>query len=199
MIACAPCLQSGKSLSFIAHHVIADLESVFPEFAGEITYDSIGFGSGSLFGLHCLARSSKKRGPKAKFEYLHEELSAKMLKLDPIVLEILGWKLDEELGRVVSIVTGRAFSMTDTEHICCKVYVCIANSHPSRTISDTPRCSSGYCWPLPDNHGWAEQHEKFFRVVLRLFRGATFDETCPVRCIMKEFPHQLQYQNGNFV
>ena len=197
MILCAPCLQKGQSLSFIAHHVIADLESVYPEFAGEVSFDSIGFGYGSLFGLTCLTRDIKSKSKKMKFEHLHRELIGKILTLDKKVLSILGW--EETNGKITSIITGREFSMTDTEHVCCKVYVSIANSHPSRTISETPSCFAGYCWPLPTDYTWADQHEEMFSRCLKLFRDATFKPDCSVGKVMRNFPHQLTYQEGVYL
>ena len=56
---CGENFQQNKDLRFNAHQCLADVESAFPGFAGEVTYDSIGFGHGSEEGRTILMRSKK--------------------------------------------------------------------------------------------------------------------------------------------
>jgi hypothetical protein len=152
----AACIEGCRDpdnaqLMQIMHQTIADVERFLPDFAGEVTIESIATGYGSQFGLRVLF--SKKSGmDDEKYRYLlklfHEELTATMQAMSDTALFCLGYKKRSD-GTIVSVFNGRKRSYTDTEHLCCKLYICIVLTHPSRTVSDSPNTHSHFAWPLP--------------------------------------------------
>lgn len=60
----------------------------------------------------------------------------------------------ELLPRIVSIFTGRDFSLADTEHWLCKIWIVVMYSHASRDLSKEPQASSQATYPVPEHPAW---------------------------------------------
>ena len=188
--------EDSSSLRFIIHHAIADVESLIPEFAGEVTMDSIQTGYGAQFTLKVLTRFLPK-GTRyvARLCGVHLELCAVLVQLAKDcanVLLAMGYRYDNLSQHIVSIFTGRIFSLTDTEHICCKVYICIALAHPSRTITDWPTTHAAHCWPIP---GDDNKREWMMRVLdcFGVIRAACATDE-GLACLEK-YNHQLKFHD----
>jgi hypothetical protein len=139
---------------FICHQAVADLEGFFIEFAGDVTIDSVMIGSGGRNGVAMI-----------NVEYTGKTYQDKMVGFYPMHRNLL---LDDknanqreallyentEDGELRSKHTGRPFSIIDTEHVCCKVYIAVTCSHSSR-YAQTPHFYKSYCWPPPGDPDWA--------------------------------------------
>lgn len=203
-------IQPGKPLQFIVHQALADVESAFPGFAGEVTYQSLGLGHGSENGLKIMKRMLRKAAPNEEktnmkrkseqeaFEELHCAIITQMRKMLEYVYEtsgvkgvdvllLAGWRWDGTTFEFVSVLTGRCFSMSDTEHLCCKVYICVVIAHSSRTISKTPHCYAQHCWPVPTEQHWAASTEHAFAAIRELYH------TFPKGFFKDIYPQQLNY------
>lgn len=145
---------------FICNQAVADLEGIFIEFAGDVTLESVFVGSGGgngaamidLNGVNNFARKDSVEKVAAVYT-LHKD----------VLLDDKNEKHREALlyeiatdGVLRSILTGRPFSILDTEHVCCKVYIAVTCSHSSR-FAETPTFYKAYCWPPPGDPDWARE------------------------------------------
>ena len=155
LVNCGAYFRLSSDLSFLVHVAMADMESKVPGLFGLHTTETVHFGTGSTNGiLLCLPNS---RGSLMdKFVAFHRELSQLLLAMQIDELSITGYTNIN--GKLYSIFTGRVYSYTDSEHILCKIYVCLELSHTSRTISELPKCYSPSTWPIPSQcRFWCEK------------------------------------------
>jgi hypothetical protein len=140
--------------SFICHQAVADLEGFFIEFAGDVTHDSVPVGSGGRYGVAMINVEYTKKKGEDKITVLHT-LHRNLLLDDDNVnqREALLYEIALD-GELRSKHTGRPFSVVDTEHVCCKVYIAATCSHSSR-FAETPQFYKSYCWPPPGDPKWA--------------------------------------------
>jgi len=195
---CSPLKAGGKDLSFILHHNIADVESMIPGFAGEVTLDSVGLGFGSTFGIKILTKHITTRMKAIdRLQLIHNEFFQDLLatiKTDPHGghtchhLEAMGYTYDPEQKKIFSLFNGREFSLTDTEHVCCKLYVVIAISGPTRTGSEQPCAHNSHCWPLPCDYSWVEPIQRCFRKMKEAY------QKLPRDYLFQNYPAQLKYR-----
>lgn len=160
--------DENPKMMFVLHHVVADVESMFPGFAGKVTLKSVQTGFGSNFALICLTRHLPAgTSYRQRLKYVHHVLMQHLVDLANggeqglTILCSMGYVIDSASGtrKIVSIFSGREFSLTDTEHLCCKYYVCICHAHPTRTGSDCPETHASHCWPIQgddNNRPWME-------------------------------------------
>ena len=74
--------DESDSLLFILHHVIADVESMFPGFAGEVTLESVMTGFGSQFALLVLTRHMPAGTSfKDRLQEVHKNLMLALVEL----------------------------------------------------------------------------------------------------------------------
>ncbi len=162
---------------FLAHRILADVEMVLLGVFGEVTYESIAEGPGSVTGIRYWSpnqeeqdrkaekpkkrnkasskdKTGRKGGKRERFEALHRALLQTLKQAPNDQLTVMGWKLQGV--KIVSARTNREFSMTDTEHICCKVYICFKFYHPSRQGYTSRTALFRHCWPLFEDYPWAE-------------------------------------------
>jgi len=193
-------LKTGEKLDFVVHQSLADVESLFPGIFGNVEFESIAFGYGSRTGLQLSTRQLKGKKFKDKFTTLHAEIKQMMLEMwekggdEKRVVQMLGWELIHAERDFVSVISRRKFSFTDTEHICCKIYLCVATSYSSRSISELPRLwnNGGHCWPVLQPTDWAEGVENAFKEkILPHFKGLKNK-----LILMQEYPVQLNYYLG---
>ena len=155
-IALSAGLQQPTHHLFLSHKVVADIECVFPEFVGEVTVDSVFLGNGSLNGLKSViethfdndvggGRTQAASSMEEKFAWVHKELALQMQKLCDDELACCGFTRCK--GKIVSTISLRPFSPTDTEHVLCKTWLCMMTTHASRNISNKPTTFKEYCWP----------------------------------------------------
>jgi len=180
-------VQICRNLDFLAHKAISDVESVFPGFAGEVDTSSIGFGSGSRLGLRILTRDLDKKSDAGRLDWVFKQVTEGLECVHEDVLLAMGYKRHD--GRVVSWLSGRAFSKTDVEHWCCKVYICMNSCHPSRTVSKKP-LHRPHCWPLPVSGTWIEVLEDKFSEVWDAFMRLEPDY------LERNYPQQLCFQSA---
>jgi len=183
-------VQVCRNLDFLVHKAIADVESVFPGFAGEVETSSIGFGSGSRLGLRILTRDLKKQSDAARLDWVFDQVSEWLECVHDDELLAMGYKRHD--GKIVSWLSGRAFSKTDVEHWCCKVYICMNSCHPSRTVSKKPVHRS-HCWPLPISGSWIDGLEDKFKEVWDAFMRLEPDY------LERNYPRQLCFQSAALI
>lgn len=209
---CSTVVEDNDHLRFILHHVVKDVESMIPEFAGEVTLESVHPGYGSEFGIRVLTRTAKGMPNLLKrMKSVHDELLILMTELAKPEVEdgntkllAMGYKYDKQLKHIVSIFNGRKFSYTDTEHIACKLYLCIAYAHPSRTISDEPYTHSDHCWPVPSKNdsdpGKHEETRSWLTRVEGLFQQIRQATTQLGNSgYFEQYSHYLEYHDDGYV
>ena len=155
-------IQSSQKQLFLAHKAVADVEAVFPGFAGEVTVDSVHLGPGSTHGLDSIIdtyfeeetalkdTSTAFLNRMDKFKWVHQNFMKQMVKLNKDQLEACGFERHQHHQGstcIVSIKTWREFSMTDTEHILCKLWLSMMATHASRNVSGYAQSWKEYCWP----------------------------------------------------
>lgn len=183
-------VQVCRNLDFLVHKAIADVESIFPGFAGEVDTASIGFGSGSRLGLRILTRDLNKKSDATRLDWVFKRVRETLSSLHDDVLLAMGYKRNG--GRLVSWLSGREFSRTDVEHWCCKVYICMNACHPSRTVSKKPVHRS-HCWPLPVSSAWIDELEDKFKEVWDAFMRLEPEY------LEKNYPRQLCFQSSALI
>lgn len=194
---CKEVAQSARSkndndLKWIVHRALADVDSVLPGIFGEVTYDSLGFGFGSEFGLRVLARNCAG-DRRHRFEWIHTQLIQAIKALDKTELFILGYYLDENNDLRSRLGKRRLYSMSDTEHILCKIYICAALVHPSRTCSESKELTSPHCWPIPGSYDWLDFITNDFEAIW----GKFLETNLP--CLEEHFPTDFNYQDAYYV
>jgi hypothetical protein len=183
----------------IMHQTISDVERFLPDFAGEVTIESIATGYGSQFGLRVLFSKNSGMDDK-KYLYLlkvfHEELTAAMQALGDTALFCLGYKKNDD-GTIVSVFNGRKRSYTDTEHLCCKLYISIVLTHPSRTVSDSPNTHSHFAWPLPP-HPRGDDPRAFVNDARKVFAEINKKMCTPDGLdLLSHYPECLEYREAD--
>ena len=171
---CAPGTHLDSSILFIAHKCISDLEMVFHNFCGETTFDSLGFGPGSKFGMAALTRTKlgvfDPNVHQNRFMFLHDMIHQSLMDLKLEQLFVMGWVRED--SKILSKLTGRPYSPSDTEHICCKLYCCAVSADPSRNSGNKKNALKNYCWPLFGNYKWLDcitnHYEEQWKTFLKL-------------------------------
>jgi hypothetical protein len=112
----------------------------------------------------------------------------------------MGYEYDYATKHIVSIFNGRKFSYTDTEHIACKLYLCIAYAHPSRTISDEPFTHSDQNWPVPgddESRSWMPRVEQLFKRIRQATTklGSSADDPY----FKNHYSKYLEYNDDEFI
>ena len=178
---------------WLAHRILADVEMVLLDVFGPVELGSIGFGFGSEFGVEVLYEIILQNTFEGRLGEIHLAVEEEMKVLPQDDIFWLGWKRDRH-GNVLSRITGRRFSLTDTEHMLCKVYICALKVHPSRNDSETKAAAPSYIWPTHDTYAWAEP-------VLRLFDEMwnRFSEKGECKFVEDHFPKHFHYQEAYWV
>ena len=199
-------LQNDKKLNFILHQVMADVESIFPGFAGDVTINSVGLAYGAKFGIGVMTRVKKGRKTMtARLQDIHNDFHEAMIEATEDALSCMGYerKHQDREGDadgavlIVSVMTGREFSYTDTEHVSCKVYICIIHSHSTRTISDQPYCHNPHSWPLPGDYSWTTSLEPFFKKIRDSF--VKLNAATEGKYLEDHYPPQLHYYKSFYI
>ena len=205
ILECSP-LQKDTKLNFILHQVIADVESIFPGFAGDVTINSVGLAFGAKFGIGVMTRTRRgRRTISARLQDIHSEFKEALMEATEDALSCMGYErkfqdVEENCGDVVvivSVMTGREFSYTDTEHVSCKVYICIIHSHSTRTISDQPYCHNPHSWPLPGDYSWTTPLEPFFQNIRDSF--IKLNVSSEGKYLEDHYPSQLHYYRSFYI
>ena len=153
----------GGRIGFIASKIISDVEAVFPGVFGRVTIESVVLGFGGTNGIDCIALPSdagdKLRRRDERFVNFHQWMQTFFMGAKEEIRRGSGWKLSNEgdNGNVlVSVFTGREFSLADTEHILCKIWLTLVHSHASRNLTFEKEASSYFCYPLFCEGEWEE-------------------------------------------
>ncbi len=196
--------QMEPSLYKLFHQVVLDVEGYFPEFAGEVTVESIFPGSGGYEGLASIHFddlrdrdiNSNKRAEgvvKRRLQEMYRQFLAYFKNPEREYHRRIAGLFIDDKQTLRWMITGRQFDLCDVEHFCCKLYIVSMNSHPSRTISEIPQCCNYYSWPRPNPKQWdvhmSESFKKSWEAFVQLMRS---DNPLSV-------PYQLQLHNGTFV
>ena len=179
--------------SFLVHLVMADLESRFPDLCGKVKIETVHMGHGSNVGIRLCSRHMARKSIRERLKWFHGELIKILLALPQNELALMGYvRIDSVL---YSLFTGRIYSYIDTEHILCKVYVLLTISYPSRTISESPFCSSSFTWPLTEECGyWTGEFKKEFAEVIVAAYEAKLEQDSHWReHMLQQYPQQLSY------
>ena len=192
LVNCGGYFWQSSDVSFLVHVALADMEAKIPGLFGLHTVETVHFGTGSTNGvLLCLPGT---RGPLIdKFVRFHEELSKLLLDMEVPELRITGYTNIK--GKINSVFTGRVYSYTDSEHIHCKIYVCLELSHTSRTISDVPKCYSASTWPVPSQlRFWCQKFSQDMQTyTIKSFLDVTSCKPAFRGYIQENHPRKLTY------
>ena len=137
-----------NSVKWCVSKILCDVETILHDSLGVVDYESLGFGTGSTFGQQVMARTIS-----GGFHIVHEKILAGISDLPVFEKRILGWYTDDD-GILRSTLTGRKYTMADTEHIFCKIYICARLVHPSVTKGEKKGSFPSYCWPLYKMYDW---------------------------------------------
>ena len=155
-------LQQPDDLGFVSHKVLADLETAFLGVVGEVTLDSIDLGWGSKRGLDCLKFPELPGGNSTEERLMafHDFLIGYLKQQEHEQLaNACGYEifLDSNGNRQIrSRFSHREFSLADTEHFLCKIWLAILHSHASRNIAANKKVSVAHCQPLCEPGEWEE-------------------------------------------
>ena len=88
--------------------------------------------------------------------------------------------------------------MVDTEHILCKVYICVTIRDSSRNVSEEARTSKEYCWPLPPSCDfWVGRLvEQFKTSILDKFQEVIGYNP---GCLLRMYPQDLNYSDAYYL
>ena len=159
---CGDVQGEENMLGFMAMKIVGDVDVVFPGYVGPVTVACVVLGAGSSHGLGCvggLYNATEAKGAtktSTKFLRFHDRLHKYLLEQEDDFLLASGWKRLVVLGvpKLFSLYSGREFGMGDTEHILCKVWLCIVYSHSSRNIAEEKTPFADHCHPLPEVQDW---------------------------------------------
>ena len=193
-------IPHGNSLLFMVHRVLLRLESFFVDgIFGQVTVDTIGFGYGSKVGCRVLSYDMQRGSLHGRFLHVHCLVMEELKKIDDdmeLLRDLIGISYDRDSDEFRCCATGAIIDMSFTEHLCCKVYLCIVYSHPSRNAAQNPYVFSSHCWPLPGMQEWltmvASQNEGLieqFSAIRSLL------SKMPEHFLHGKFPSQLQYHS----
>ena len=186
----------GKKIAWLAHKIMADVEMQLHGIFGPVTFESLGFGFGCEIGFTYVTRDSDGSSEREKFEEKHEQMTEELKGLDPTHLKVLGFMIDDE-GCIVSILTGREFSLTDTEHIMCKIYMCAQLVHPSHTLSRFKDRARSHCWPLVDEYDALGEALALFEDIWSYYCS---DDAKELKLFMKDnYPPHFDYHESYWV
>jgi len=187
----------------IAHFILADIEGIFPAFAGDVTLESVKMGHGGNCGLDFFKRNSptsKQSGLNTvgarrleRLQGFYNEMKAHLLQKNnkaKYTRSTLLLVLSED-NKLVNLVSLREFSLIDAEHCLCKLYVTIISCTSSRTIAIRKRNHEIHCHPVPGNPEWIRQHNKAFLHVRNACYNLHNDSFLSVSAV-----NQLRYLNG---
>ena len=71
LISCGPWFRATTGLAFLAHVVMADMDSCIPGICGDVGIDTIVFGTGSFIGMQLCCLNMKRRPALEKLKAFH--------------------------------------------------------------------------------------------------------------------------------
>jgi hypothetical protein len=165
----------NDGLKFLAMKIIGDVECFIPEFVLRSLDDPVDLAWGSRNGLECVdivqlnGKKFQSEDPRPKFLQFHTSLLSFFLrdKIGTDLLGTCGWTVTD--GRIISVVNKRPFSYLDTEHILCKIWIAVMNSHSCRNVSTNPRLGSLHCYPLAMPQPWEVGIKPIMENILECF------------------------------
>ena len=155
--------EKTSSLMFITHQIVADLEELVSKigdwgvlpFRGDFVWPGYGGREGftamdhkQILARECSGPGYKDLNTKKSPGYLTD--LCQILKQDMerevpnLMLAMLGVEKVKGLLRVT--LTGRYISLSDFEHLMCKVYMGCTRSRGTRS-GGAPKPWRNYCWP----------------------------------------------------
>lgn len=146
-------LQMHENLQFLANKALLDVQCVLIDYISDMTLDCIHLGWGSRQGLDCI-KLLQSGTFKQRFAMFHDSFHKELLSADQKLLHALGYERkyrDEEKKDpyIVSLFSGRLYSMNDTEHILCKIWLAVIHAHQSRNVSAVKAQHNNHTWPQP--------------------------------------------------
>ena len=145
--------KQGKGLPFLSHACLADWEELFYKPVGEITFQSVKMGPGGESAIELVAYTMGITTQEAADEILRVIRQV----LPDNWLTVLGFKKIK--GIVYSATNWREVGYSDIDQTCCKFYLLVISTHPTRTGSETPNADKPHCEPV-------RTHEKDSEFVL---------------------------------
>ena len=165
--------ESSAGVDFLIGKVICDVEKVFLKFAGEVTAETVFLGCGSREGLHLIINEDLEGYEVEKFEWIHEQWQRQLEEMSEPMRNALGWKMVQEGGvsKVVSMLTNREYSLTDTEHGLCKLWILARLVHSSRNVAELNDMQNRWCFPVPPgDRPWLQDCLKILEKVLQAYQ-----------------------------
>lgn len=139
-----------KQFNFLSHQIIADLEELVKLPFGDVTLNSVFSGSGGCHGGKLFKHlDASKKG--TNLWRAHQELTCHLKTLSKLELLALGLIKRKRKSDSTKVILwklhGRAYCLTDTEHLLCKLSIICKNNHTSRNTSLCPIAFRTDCWP----------------------------------------------------
>jgi hypothetical protein len=155
--------EKVSSLMFIAHQIVADLEELVSKdgergaspFFGDFCWPGYGGKEGftamdhkQILGRVCSGPGYKVWNIKTSPGYFVELWTTLKLEMEnglhKLMLAMLG--VEKVDGCIRVCLTGRSISLSDFEHLMCKVYMGCMRSRGTRS-GGAPKPWRNYCWP----------------------------------------------------
>jgi hypothetical protein len=111
-------------------------------------------GYGSSQGIDCLDLPEQEEMGNIERTIFYHDWLEKYFK-DPqhqLLTTACGYEVVNNVLR--SIWSGRLFSLLDTEHFLCKIWLAVIHSHACRNISEDKSVTAGHCYPLCEPGEW---------------------------------------------
>ena len=156
--------------------------------------DTVHLGWGSTEGLDCVSNDflddSAIGDKQKKLAQVHKYLIRYYsdIKTSPHLITASGWHLQD--GKVVLCWNQREYTILDTEHLLCKLWVTILRSNACRNISDMPNPSANHCHPLPNSAMYDNNLRPKMKGILQAFIKATVTHS-----LERVYPSVLLFPN----
>jgi hypothetical protein len=147
-------IQDIKEVAFVTQKILGDLETIFIGLIGPTTAADLILGYGSSQGIDCLDLPEQEEMGNIERTIFYHDWLEKYIK-DPqhqLLTTACGYEVVNNVLR--SIWSGRMFSLLDTEHFLCKIWLAVIHSHACRNISEDKSVTAGHCYPLCEPGEW---------------------------------------------
>ena len=164
-------LQMPDNLKFIVNKALTDVQCVIPYFIDEITLDQVYLGWGAQQGL-VLLKLQLNSDMMKRFVLVNMKLNELLMKADAKLLKAMGYERVTKEGEtfIASLYSGRRFSMNDTEHFLCKLWLAVIHSHQSRNVAKVKSQHNHHTWPLLQVCPWEEHLSPLMTSIWKAFK-----------------------------
>ena len=186
-------LQDEDQSAFVSHKILADLATAFLGVVGEPMIDSIHLGWGSSQGIDCLKipglEGLEAENKKQRIQAFHNFLVEFFMNPEnEKVAQACGYEVHtgiDGIKHLRSTFSHRPFSLIDTEHMLCKIWLAIIHCHASRNISENKGVAVSHCYPLCEQGEWEAAMAPYSKKMWDGFREC---------CAQHPYPSMYMYE-----